>query len=612
MMAASLRLAPSVLRRAFGGAFVTLSLAAALLFPAVVVAQGTASPPQGPARAPKGAASDPLATIGRAVDGSLSGERAHSTVAFVEQYFRLPGNRGFDVAIDTVAALLEAAGYVKQESAAATDRLTYRVESRPMRELAWTPEDASLTLAGRTQPLLRFATNTNMIAINSYSTPSGGVTAAVVSVGDGSDSALTRADVRGKIVFAEGNARTLFPRAMSRGAIGVLFAQSLPAYNQQSKNRTSIQFSSIPRDSAGQGWLLFLSQAAADSVRAALASGPLDVTVHIRTQLESRPERTIVAEIRGSTRPAQRFVYSAHVQEPGANDNASGVGLLAEMARVAAAMVRNRTISPARTITFLWGDEIRATARFLAEDSVRRRGVKWGMSLDMVGENTALTGGTFLIEKMPDPSAVWVRGADQHSEWGGRPLSVADIRPYWLNDFVRQRCLARSARSGNTWVVKSNPFEGGSDHTPFLDAKIPAVLLWHFTDQFYHTDRDRIDMVSSATLAHVGSCALSTGLSLAIGSSAIVRASLDEVTTVAERTIRAQLALSDSALGSGSDLAKERTVIETWRDYYVAALSRVGEIAAVAPTTGWDAAVRSRQERIRKLADSGVSALRAR
>ncbi|MCO4098465.1 hypothetical protein [Gemmatimonas sp.] len=56
--------------------------------------------------------------------------------------------------------------------------------------------------------------------------------------------------------------------------------------------------------------------------------------------------------------------------------------------------------------------------------SLRRAGVKWGLSLDMVGENTALTGGTFLIEKMLDPSAVWVRGEDQHSEWGVTTISV--------------------------------------------------------------------------------------------------------------------------------------------------------------------------------------------
>jgi aminopeptidase YwaD len=42
----------------------------------------------------------------------------------------------------------------------------------------------------------------------------------------------------------------------------------------------------------------------------------------------------------------------------------------------------------------------------------------------MVGENTDITGGTFLIEKMPDPSAVWTRGNDKHTEWGGRKMSL--------------------------------------------------------------------------------------------------------------------------------------------------------------------------------------------
>ena len=44
--------------------------------------------------------------------------------------------------------------------------------------------------------------------------------------------------------------------------------------------------------------------------------------------------------------------------------------------------------------------------------------------------------------------------------------------------------------------MSTNPFEGGSDHTPFLQFKKPGVLFWHFTDVFYHTDGDRLDKVS--------------------------------------------------------------------------------------------------------------------
>jgi aminopeptidase YwaD len=558
-------------------------LIALLLLPAAMPAQNKARPAS-------------LSPIAAAVENAISGDRALATVAFVEQFFRLPGNRGFDASIDTVAALLEAAGYVREDPTRPSARFVYRIESRPMREPAWTPDSASLVIGGRSTPLLRFATSKNMIAINSYATPAGGVTAPIVAVGTGADSVMARSDVRGKIVFGEGNARTVYTNAMKYGAAGVLFVQKLPAYNQQAKNTNAIGFSSIPRDSVNKGWLVFLSAAAADSIRSALAAGAPTAAVKISASFENRPERTIVAEIRGAVRPEERFVYSAHVQEPGANDNASGVGLLAEMARVAASLVKANRVQPARTITFLWGDEIRATARFLAEDSVRRAGVKWGMSLDMVGENTTLTGGTFLIEKMPDPSAVWVRGADQHSEWGGSPIKIADIRAHWFNDFVRQRCLDRASRTG--WVVKSNPFEGGSDHTPFLDAKIPAVLLWHFTDQFYHTDRDRLDMVSSATLANVGSCALTTGLMLTVGSAEIARNALDELARVAESAIAAQAVLSDSALRAGSDAAKEKLVIETWRDFYLGALARVPDIA-ITPAS-LSESVSAAQERVKR------------
>lgn len=570
-----------------------LSTALLLGLPANAMAQG----------ATRRTMPDALSRVSNPVSGELSGPRAHATVSYVEQFFRLPGNRGYDASIDTIGALLAAAGFVPEARAAAGDRLVYRIESRPMAAPAWTPDDASLTIVGRSTPLLRWATNHNMIAINSWSTPDEGVTARVVDVGGGTDEELARHELANAIVLVDGNFRAVYPKVMQRGARGVLAVQKLPAYNQQARNTNAIQFTSIARDTVHRGFVLLLSAAARDSLRAAMATGPVQVRAVVRTRFEVRPERTVIAEVRGSQRAAERFVYSAHVQEPGANDNASGVGLLAEMARTAAVLVKRGAVNPARTLTFLWGDEIRSTDRYIKEDSTRRAGIKWGMSLDMVGENTALTGGTFLIEKMPDPSAVWVRGEDQHSEWGGRPIPASDIRAHWFNDFVRQRCLDRAAATG--WVVKSNPFEGGSDHTPFLNAKIPAVLLWHFTDQYYHTDRDRIEMVSAATLANVGNCALSTGLLLADGSPAVTRAALSELSDVAIAALRTQAALSDSAVRTGTKPADERTILETWRDYYVAALARIPDMSL--SNDGWSAEVDAARARVVRVADEVLS-----
>lgn len=537
-----------------------------------------------------------FAPITRAVHEAIDGERAKRTVAFVQQYYRLPGNEGFDAAIDTVAALLRAAGYVEESTAGPGARLVYRIESRPMVNPAWTPLAASITLEGRSAPLQTFAGNLNMIASNSIATPPGGVTAELVNVGAGADSNFAAVSVQGRIAFTTGNARVVLPRALKAGALGVIAAQNLPAYNQQDKNRAAIQFTGIARDTLQPGWLLFASRQTRDSLEAAWARGPVRVHVDIQVRSERRPERTLVAEIRGRSAPNERFVYSAHVQEPGANDNASGVGALAEMARVAATLVQRNVAAPQRTITFLWGDEIRSTDRYIKEDSVRRGGIKWGMSLDMVGENTAITGGTFLIEKMPDPSAVWVRGEDQHSEWGGRPLAEKDIRAHWFNDFVRSRCLDRAR--GRDWVVKANPFEGGSDHTPFLNAQIPAVLLWHFTDQFYHTDLDRIDKVSSATLGNVGACALTTGLLLAQGTREVALAALDELASTAVRTMDAQAALGRDTLTRGGSLEHEQHILEVWRDYYLGAIDRIPEI--VVGPADLTAPLLAARERVRK------------
>jgi hypothetical protein len=555
------------------------------------VAQGT------PATKPR-TLSPAMAPITRAVSGAISGDRAFRTVDFVQRYFRLPGNRGFDLAIDTVAALLRVAGYVDEATAPTSARLVYRIESRPMRDLAWTPEGASITIVGQSAPLQTWPQNLNMIAINSVSTAPEGVTAPVIDVGAGAEADFAAVDVKGKIVLAEGNARSIFVRAMQKGAAGVLAAQKLPEYNQQAKNVTSIQFTGIARDTLTPGWLLFVSRASRDALKSALARGSVSVHVTVRTLFETRPERTLVAEIRGVSKPTERFVYSAHVQEPGANDNATGVGTLAEMARVAAQMVKAGTANPQRTVTFLWGDEIRSTDRYLKEDSTRRTGVKWGMSLDMVGENTAKTGGTFLIEKMPDPSAVWVRGEDKHSEWGGRPLAEKDIRPHWFNEFVRQRCLDRAAQTG--WVVKANPFEGGSDHTPFLNAQIPAVLLWHFTDQHYHTDLDRIDMVSAASLGNVGACALTTGLLLADGSRPVVLAALEELTRAAEKELATQKALGRDTLSRGGNADTERHIIDVWRDFYLGAIDRIPDIAVGPIDLG--VALSAAKERVSKAA----------
>jgi hypothetical protein len=276
---------------------------------------------------------------------------------------------------------------------------------------------------------------------------------------------------------------------------------------------------------------------------------------------------TIVADIKGSDLPKERLVFSAHVQEPGANDNASGVGVALEMAKVSANLFKEGRFNPKRTLTFLWGDEIISTRRYVQEDTIRAKGIKWGISLDMVGENTEVTGGTFLIEKMPDPSAIWTRGKDRHTEWGGRPLGLKDMTPHYLNDFVFDKFLEQGKRAN--WVVKTNPFEGGSDHVPFLREAIPSVLFWHFTDQFYHTDNDRIDKVSKATLKNVGTASLISAFELLNSDTKTAKSVLSTIQKSAENRLKEELKQSQIALKNGDSLQTQIDIISAWEDWYL-------------------------------------------
>ena len=569
-------------------------LALVLAVPARLPAQRSVSP-----------AIDRYFALARA---EYSGERARQLVAYMGAWFRWPGNTAFNASIDHIVSQLRAAGYVPEDSAGPDAHLVFRVELRPLQGLAWDVQDASLTIVGDTTPLLQLATNLNMLAIHSYSTPDSGLVAEVVDAGKGSGAELDSASVKGKVVLADAGVGQLFAEAVQkRGAVGVL-AYQMPAYTKPEVNRASIQFSSIPLDTVRKGWGMPISFGAMTSLRSALARGRTRIRVATRTKLFASVERTVVAEVRGTTRPDERFVFSAHVQEPGANDNASGVGALAEVARVLALLSETGTVQPRRTITMLFGNEIAQTRNFLADDSSRTRGVRWGLSLDMVGEDTKKTGGTFLIEKMPDPSAVWTRGDERHSEWGGSPITKDQIVPHYFNDFLLARCLDQAATNG--WVVRTNPFEGGSDHTPFLTYKKPGVLFWHFTDQFYHTDGDRIDKVSAATLQNVGISALVSALTLTSADGAVARAMVTELEHAAVARLDTELALSLAATAAGSDAAGERDILQTWTDYYDRSLGTLSDVETGGSSRETTAAITSARTRVLAAGALRVSRIR--
>ena len=180
----------------------------------------------------------------KVINQEFTGDLAYKTTSFVEKYWRVVGNTGFNKSVYFIADQLEKDGYVLEENATEKDILTYRIEKRPLKRPTWESVDAVVTINGEKEPLLAHTSNRNMIALNSYSTPKEGITAEVIYIKDLKK--LKTTDLKGKIVFAETHPARIFKTAIVKGGAVGLITYNNPKYLQPEKNTTSIQFRSIP------------------------------------------------------------------------------------------------------------------------------------------------------------------------------------------------------------------------------------------------------------------------------------------------------------------------------------------------------------------------------
>ena len=276
----------------------------------------------------------------------------------------------------------------------------------------------------------------------------------------------------------------------------------------------------------------------------------------------------------------------AHVQEPGANDDGSGCGtLFALVVALHRAIETGSLPTPERTLTFIWADEVAGSRQWLSSHPEQAKGVQYMFALDMTGEDVSKTGGSFLIEKQPDPSAVWPRPSDPHTEWGASDVKADSLKGSLLNDLHLAICLRRARDSG--WIVHTNPYEGGSDHTAFGEAGIPSLLNWHFTDRYYHTNFDRPDKTSAQEMVNVG---------VAVSTSAWFLASATDQDALAVVDLLSAAAKSRLDLERTQNATPE--ILAAWRKWYREALESIRRLPAGGPSPDVDAGVATAQSRL--------------
>jgi hypothetical protein len=542
----------------------------------------------------------------RALSQRVDGLAALETVRYMDQFWRLAGNPGFNSSIDYIRARLLAAGFAESPD---KNRPYVRVDEWGQTR-GWDYQVGTVAFAGDGEVVLSRLRDRVSLCINSFSTPKGGLTARLIDVGDGSENAhYEKLDVRGAVVLGDADAGRLWQNAVkARGALGVISTRvapyirpSDPKLFTRPDQQDVFQWGQVPYDAEAKAFGFKASWRAASRMRERLKNGPVQVKVEVESTFYEGPNRSLIAEIPGSIKPDERIVLAAHVQEPGANDDGSGCGTLLAVAAALAGTAGRGLQPPGRTITLLWVDEIEGSRQWLTADPERAKGVQYMFSLDMTGEDTAKTGGTFLIEKQADPSAVWTRPSDPHSEWGAGAVKAESLKGSLLNDVHLAVSLRRA--KDTKWVVRTNPYEGGSDHTPFSDAGIPSVLNWHFTDRYYHTNLDRPDKTSALEMVNVGVAVATSAWFLASADERDAGAVVDLLTASADARLALERRQGAAIVAAASDRAKaeqtEAAVVAAWQRWYTEALDSVRALPVRGSSAALDTRVTQAQGRLR-------------
>ena len=461
------------------------------------------------------------------VKDELSGSVAKSFVAQVSRFHRIQGSTMFHEAAEYVKNELSGLDFQDAviEQFPADGKTKYWTHVSP---IGWEIQSAELRLVEPEEKLLcTYEDCPQSLHTFSKATPVKGVTAELVDVGKGTkEKDYESKNVNGKFVLATGRARLVHQQAVYKhGAAGVItdtityempnVRESLDIPDAHAYQAIWPTADDLPKVAFG----FSLSKRQGNALRVLLQAGK---TVKLKAEIDARlfpfHEDVLTATIQGTEEPNKEIFLIAHLchPKPSANDNASGSGLLLEVARTIKTLIRKGKIPPpARTIRLIWVPETLGTVAYLSRHPELSSRLVAGINLDMVGQNQELCKSTLNLDRTPDSL------------------------PSYLNDYVYSLMEETTKEFDNrtplglasTFRYRSQAFSGGSDHAEFTEAttRVPCVMLLQWPDLFYHTSMDTIDKVSEDSLKRVGWVATVAALTLA-------NATHEDIFTLAHQT----------------------------------------------------------------------------
>lgn len=198
----------------------------------------------------------------------------------------------------------------------------------------------------------------------------------------------------GRIVLTRAGARGMLKKLADKGAVGVINESAVPN-NPDGLEWTKFGWGAIPMGTATARLVGFvLSENQGKKLRKLVAKHG-ELTLYLKADIRKYvgTHDVVSGIIRGAEDPQDEVWAIAHSAEPGAIDNASGVTLTLEIARVLEGLIAaGKLPRPRRTIRLLCGYECYGFFAYL--ERVRRlQTVLAGVCIDSVGSRPEVCGG---------------------------------------------------------------------------------------------------------------------------------------------------------------------------------------------------------------------------
>ncbi len=442
--------------------------------------------------------------IVKAVTNNISGISAKDYAAAISTFHRIQASPGFSEAVEylkkAVASISDAK--VKVFEYAADGKVEVSNWQNPF---GWEGKEGKLELLEPEEMTLAdFSAEPISLVAHSTQTE---IESEVVYIGKGvSPSDYEGKDVRGKIVLTENLAKHVHKIAcIEHGAAGLLTFVPPKGIDELAELRRydAIWPSSEEKDKTKFGFAL--KQGDAVRIKQWLFEGKtVRVKAKVEATLGSGKLQVLSALIPGENKNKEIWV-AAHVchPHPGANDNASGSGVLLEVLRVLTQLFKEEKIpKPTFSIRFLWIPEWSGTIQFIHHEQDLLKRCQAMINLDMVGADPTKSGSVLHLFRTPF----------------SLPSTVNNVVRFWLKKEAKVEDKRREGGMVAPLPYQYSRYSAGSDHFMLTDSTvgIPAVMLNQFPDRFYHTSTDTADKLDTRQLSYASRIAALSTLSLVL------------------------------------------------------------------------------------------------